>query len=551
MIDALSETKRWWVRRKEENKQYNIYEEMTEYLKADVMVQMKIIKQFGDMICEELDMSICFYPTISSVAMGLWKRQFLTDGVCQFKLTSLSQYLKIHDANRGGLTTVLGDFHYDVKDHPGEKMLKVDVTSLYPSACKSHPLTKDFFVGFPNVTRYTEKVYSPPAPFEDVQNIATTGTGFMYVSFDQRHLKQPVLLVNVEHRKMTSLTFVKQSKGWYSFPMLRYAFSRGVKMWVHEILHDYSPPVNLLAPYMDYLAQMKNEGDRLKKVPATKSQGIFKRTIAKFLLNSLLGRLNMNPTKPTTLLSKCPFEVMSIVGNQYAYIDPVNEFIDGDEEGDGFYMVNMQSFGKAEALIRADIAPHVTAYMLDYSKILMLEYMRIADEMGLQLLYTDTDSILMAGKEEAIDQYERYVVPPNGKRFGWMDSEGHPDEFISIGPKKYITRKGAMYEYKANGIRAARNIGVNIYETFKSVLYDNAVAVVNDFSIKGTGMILTHSMPGLQKKVRLRKFKGKITQDKKIQWWESDAEYAAYVDEVINEEEQEAMNAPIAMQIDE
>ena len=146
---------------------------------------------------------------------------------------------------------------------------------------------------------------------------------------------------------------------------------------------------------------------------------------------------------------------------------------------------------------------------------------------------------------------EKMVLPPSGKKtFGWMDVEGHPDGYLSIGPKKYLVKKGPIIEYKANGIRPDRNTEVDIEETFKTVLYEDRIATLHDANITCTGLILKHSDEGAMKKVRLRKFKGKIDDNMKIQWWDNEEEYKAYVDSVIKErDEDKLISSPIPMDI--
>ena len=58
--------------------------------------------------------------------------------------------------------------------------------------------------------------------------------GFVRITFDQSHLKWPILLVHLEHKQWKTLTYVLEGGGYFPIPQILHAYDKGVKIQLHE-----------------------------------------------------------------------------------------------------------------------------------------------------------------------------------------------------------------------------------------------------------------------------------------------------------------------------
>ena len=109
-------------------------------------------------------------------------------------------------------------------------------------------------------------------------------------------------------------------------------------------------------------------------------------------MNSLLGRLNMSVDRTQSMLLRSTYDVTAVMSNPLRYQSPTCTFIpNSDESSDGFYDVTYTEVSPDSAMENFDIAPYISAYMLDYAKINMAEQANtMVNDFGLEMLYTDT-----------------------------------------------------------------------------------------------------------------------------------------------------------------
>ena len=195
---------------------------------------------------------------------------------------------------------------------------------------------------------------------------------------------------------------------------------------------------------------------------------------------------------------------------------------------EGDYDYHVESF---------DVAPHLSAYMLGYSKMLMVENFQHIAKIGAKPIYTDTDSIkILFQNEEQHQLYKDRFLPVDVKTYGSMDCEGTYTEMITCGPKKAAYKyEDGSYTWVGNGIRARENTKLDVWQTYRNVL-DGDVEQVNDFSIRATkDLQLIHTVDAT-KKLRFLMTKGKVVgegDETRIQWWKDAKEFEEYCNSIV------------------
>ena len=198
--------------------------------------------------------------------------------------------------------------------------------------------------------------------------------------------------------------------------------------------------------------------------------------------------------------------------------------------------------GDFEAHVKAlKTAPYLSAYMLGYSKILMSESFTFISEIGGNVQYTDTDSIIAMMTPEQYEQYAARFVP-KVKEFGGMELELTFQWSIQIVPKKYlciVERDDGTHtvHWKANGIPARHNAAVDIVSKFESVLH-GAEEQMHYFSMDAkANYSMTHTHKDATVKIRFICLKGRACGEDgtpcdedgatphHLRWWRSETEF--------------------------
>lgn len=543
--------RKWWHQNK--HVQFDFKKSMQQYLEKDVDALYELVEAVGLGLAEH-GCNIRKQITIGSCASQIWRHTILHD-IPKLDL----KFSKIWaETNRGGFCGPLASL--DTRAQPGQSIYKVDVTSLYPSCCTSptyktrsgatfSPIGK-YWQGFPDArdgwqihdfegTLMTAETYDQLASM----------CGTVRVQFDQRDAPWPCLLKKMQCKTFQTLTPVLIGEEWYTVPQVRQAFDKGVKIWLHQCVFTtktFSP----FEKYMDIFRELKNKADvvksRLSKIsqrsPEQESElqkAGFDRTVAKLMLNSLLGRINMKIDRIQKILTRDEDDVILAAFNPDHYKNFDYKAI---ECGDN--VVYRQSFHEGQYfdhIHQFAVAPYLSGMMLGYSKMLMVETFCEIKRLGGLPIYSDTDSVAFLMQDRLYPQYaERFV--PRQKSFGAMELEGVYERLVTIGPKKYVClahakddsmahlgiHKGDLYsDFKANGIPARQNTDRSILEIFEEVLYGTGESKVGYFSIKAQqNFQLTHTA-GETKRVRNINLKGRV-EENYLHWWETEEEFVEY-----------------------
>jgi len=158
------------------NREWNMKEELIKYCEQDVITLHQIISKFSKEIFTLFRIDIVKYPTLASLALGIYRLKFLKD--YKIPLINGKMYDDIKEGYTGGAV--------DVYKPSGKNIFRYDVNSLYPSRMKYKPMP----VGDP--------VY-----FEgDITKVDLNAFGFFEVDVETpRDLNIPILQIRVKTEK--------------------------------------------------------------------------------------------------------------------------------------------------------------------------------------------------------------------------------------------------------------------------------------------------------------------------------------------------------------
>lgn len=536
-----------WLAKKDQY--FDVAEAIRTYLAVDVKLLWELVQCEGRQSMELYKCDIRQKCTSGSITDVVWVHHLLEPIP---KLMSEEHHNIFQKTNRGGFSGPMSDF--DFVCAPGTKIYKVDVASLYPASAShiafetvtglKEPL-KPYYQGFPKADKGWETV-----DFANVEMGPEHVTplkaliGTVEIEFDQSHLKHPLLLQKLEYKAWQSLTYVLKSTEYFTIPQILQAFAYGVKIKLKHglITRESCEPFKA---YMDTQSKLKSDCDlRLKQIAemggATTSELerevrtlTYLRTKAKLNLNGMLGKRNQKVDRTQIILTRSFNDVVCMMADRRNYRD-----VRVEEIGNDVMRVSFKQDGYLQHVGKFTVTPHLSAYMLGYSKMLMGENFQLLSRLGCQMLYTDTDSIVFVATPTQWQAYSNEWIPII-KTFGGMDHEnkGHPyHRFVTLGPKKYCgVEEDGSYEFCANGIRASNNTSCDVLAQFEKVLQGQTVQV-DHFSITAqTDYSLNHTMT--KKNIRFICLKGKVVMNeedkpKGLTWWKTKEEFEAYAHEL-------------------
>ena len=172
-------------------KKWSLKDETLAYCEQDVKTLYQIIDKFNKQIFDLLRIDLLKYPTLSSLALGIFRTKFLPkEGDSQIPIISGQIFDDIKKSYTGGSVDVIKPF--------GKNIRRYDVNSLYPFVMKEYPMP----VGLPtyfegNIIKIVDKPY-----------------GFFKVEVTSPdNLNVPILQTKINHRTIAPLG---QWAGWYS-----------------------------------------------------------------------------------------------------------------------------------------------------------------------------------------------------------------------------------------------------------------------------------------------------------------------------------------------
>lgn len=399
---------------------WNFLEISRSYIKGDVVSLHQILVTYFKNLHQEFQINPLDNLSVPGIAFKTWKTHQLpllkAQGLC---VRDFSRDLdpSFRAAYHGGIVDVYrphlveGGYYYDVK-------------SLYPTA-----MLNPMPVGEPTLVNLTPQQFLEGSFFGYVRATVKAPSvetpagyiGLLPISYQGR-------LVN------PGGTF----EGLFFSEELRFALKNGYELVSTGAAFEFQRGENTFTRLIQKLNPMKIEAQKANK-PVL-------RNIAKLLMNSLYGRFGMHPNTTQTMI---------VTPQQFAAIQSrltVTNFIDFGEvimvtfipelASQSFITKAIRSNGvqplkipkESPAQTNVPIAATVTAY----SRIIINQYKLDAMNLGLELYYSDTDSLVLNGP-----------LPPNyinETKLGLLKLEHEIEEGFFVAPKIYLlkTKEGKI-----------------------------------------------------------------------------------------------------------
>jgi hypothetical protein len=436
---------------------WSLRNEALKYLKNDIISLYEVLICFAKEIFNEYNVNITNYPTISSLAMGIYRGHFLKDE-SSIPLLKGEAHNFIRKSYFGGATEV-----YKPKLAAG---YYYDVNSLYPAAMmRAMPIGQPIISNEQNL----DKIF-----------------GFCLVKvIAPKDLKTPILPFRDEQGK--TLFPVGEWVGVYFSEEIKEARKFGYKFTI----------------YQSYIFEKGDIfSDFVNKLYEKKSNSIgAERQIAKLLLNSLYGRMGLKEIADETVLVKADesdkiysmFEIKEVL--------PLNngfELIRYNKKPD---LSKIQvpevlkeaariSYNLDQSPIESNSSIAIASAITAYARIHMNQYKFIS---GNPMFATDTDSghfehplpDEMVGPEIGKMKLEHrftnaYYIAP--KLYGFIKEDGEPKVVAKgVGPELNYSDIVALYEAGAP-IKVKKDIWIKDLSEYKIKVVSREIEIKGELT---------------------------------------------------------------------
>lgn len=374
---------------------WDLKNEAIKYCNQDVITLHQIISKFSNIIFEEFRLDISNFTTLSSLALGIFRCKFLLD--LNIPIITGKMYNDIKDSYTGGNVEVYKPF--------GKNIYHYDVNSLYPFVMKNYPMPVGepiYFEG--DITNYQDK----PFGFFDV------------IVKAPKFLNIPLLQTKLKLNNYTKT--ISPVGTWRGFYLSEEIYKAKELKYEIEILRGYIFNKGYIyKEYVNYFYEMKVNSER--------NSPYF--IIAKLLLNSLYGRLGMNPVKEKHVIIKNS-ESFNIFNN-YNVTNVVN--LNYNKE-----LISYLDFKEdlEEKDIILNISVPTAAAVTAFARLYMYKFKNLKDT---NIYYTDTDSLDINRK------LDDSLV---GSEIGKLKLEYISNKAIFLAPKVYycVTNIGDICKIK-------------------------------------------------------------------------------------------------------
>lgn len=365
------------------NKKWSLKDESIKYCEIDVKSLWFILRKFQINIYSSFDVDFNNYPTLASLAFGIYRVNFLKENT--IPKISGEMYNNIVKSYTGGSV--------DVFKPLGNNVNRYDVNSLYPSVMAKLPSP----VG--NIKLFKGN------PFDFIEK----PFGFFKVRVEAPlAMNVPILQTRIKTSisGIRTISPVGNWEGWYFSEEIVNAMKYGYKVdiiWGYLFDKEY-----IFKEYVEQLYKIKQE--------STKDNPMY--VISKLLLNSLYGRFGMSPYKENHKILKGEEAITNFYNDNSLIISDSLE-ISPDVE----LVSYITKTDEDESLenINVSIASSITAYARIQMSELKIKY---SDN----LYYSDTDSIDLNVKLE-----DKYI----SDNLGDFKHEETFNSVVYIAPKVY------------------------------------------------------------------------------------------------------------------
>ena len=244
--------KEWSASNKNE---WSLKDETIKYCNNDCIILYQIIIKFNSLIFDKFNLNIHRFPTLSSLALGIYRANYLKD----FKIPIISGklFLDLKKSYTGGSTDMYIPY--------GKNIYAYDINSLYPTVMRINPMP----IG--NITYFEG----------DILKVEPNAFGFFEVEITspQNEIKHPIIQTKVDTGNgLRTVSPLGTWKDMLFSEEINNAIKYGYKF---KIIRGYLfESANIFKEYIDVLYEIKQ----------SKSKDDPMYLISKLLLNSLYGR---------------------------------------------------------------------------------------------------------------------------------------------------------------------------------------------------------------------------------------------------------------------
>ena len=406
------------------NSNWNLKNEAIIYCNIDCVSLYQILIKFNELIFELFKKNIHHYPTLPSLAFGIFRTNFMEKNLIPQLVGKIAE--NIRKGYTGGAVDM-----YIPESKPGVKIKCYDVNSLYPSQMHKQLMpigTPSYFKG-------------------DIRKIDQNAFGFFHCKIiAPDDIKHPILQTHIKTANgIRTLSPIGTWEDIIFSPEMDNAKKYGYKF---EILWGYTFEQKIIfKEYVDFLYSLRlnyNNSNPLN-------------FIAKILLNSLYGRFGMNDN----------FANITIIDKDF-YPDFENKYLDNivDKIDLGDYLlIFYQSPCEQDSEIH-NVSIAIAAAITAYSRIHMSQF---KNNPKINLYYTDTDSIYTDS-----DLDSSFI---DNKVLGKLKLEHVCKRAIFLTPKVYCleTIEGEFI-YKIKGLKKDTDL---CFQDFKKLLIKNSLLTKN------------------------------------------------------------------------
>lgn len=400
--------------------------ETLKYCVRDCISLYQVLLKFFNLIWDTFNVDATKCPTLPSLAFRIFRSKYLSNSV-NIPLLSKFIYDKLSQAFFGGHVDMYipkgplnssingtDDISVDnIKNLVKEKgtaaphyvkanyktLKHYDINSLYPSSMYYNEFPTDiigYFIG--DITL-----------IDDYSYLYNDKLGVYKVKVTAPSIKHPILPIRIDG---TCVYPEGDWIGWYFSEELKNAEKYGYNFQIMEGFVFKSEVI--FTDYIDAMNKIKTKSDKNSAAPAMYY-------ISKILMNSLFGRLGINP-----FLSKnefIPKDKFNESMKNSSYNNKVDEFVDFGTH----YLTTFKP--SSEQLENANNLPANVAIALAISSYSRVEMSQFKNRNDIILYYSDTDSAI-------VDSYLPEELVDN-KQIGKFKLEAEYVLFIALGPKVY------------------------------------------------------------------------------------------------------------------
>ncbi len=343
------------------------------YCQADVRLLKKGWNVFRDDTLRQVDIDVNFYPTTASLADAYLTEEGCYDGV--YEVSGVAREF-ISRCNIGGRVMCRNNQPQIVE----EPLADLDAVSLYPSA----------MISIPGYLKGKPKVWNPSV------NLATADGYFLKV------------LIKTVPKK-------------WAFPITRICTKEGGNNWTNDLenqviyvdrptfedlcfyseSHDERMDFEVIQGYyydegrntriQDVMRHLFDVRLELKRIKSSAQEGI------KLMMNSAYGKCGLKPID-TNVHYVPPWKSINFLHNHHNHMKHYIVMPNGSYRFETYKPIDVH-FNKQ----------HISCEILSWSKRLMNRVMCLAEDMGIGIFYTDTDSMHIQNSkvDELAEEFKR------------------------------------------------------------------------------------------------------------------------------------------------